>query len=293
MQLQQISVDILTQLNAVCKQLTDNSFSQPLNILSNNSIGKHIRHIIEFYDLMMIGKESGAVNYDKRSHDKVLEENRVMAIEKLNSLGTEILNFEDDQPLKMSANYSIDEENPIAITTSLYRELQYNIEHAVHHMAIIKIALLNEFPGIKIAEGFGIAYSTIKFANENLRFTVSRRDFAIKEVRFNLTFDILSKDFCNGKKNIESQLVYDKKMEFDVDINQVTETIEGVFKSYLQMSKLFKEKDIHVKSTVVIERDYFFSEDSFIPANVEKSYETQGSSGSKKLKQNIFGKDSA
>ena len=166
MQLQKISVDILGQIVSICNQLTDDDFRKPLKVLSNNSIGKHIRHIIEFYDLMMIGNETGAVNYDNRSHDKVLEENRVMAIEKLNALGIEIPRFEKDQSLRMSANYSIDEEQPIEISTTLYRELQYNIEHAVHHMAIIKIALLNEFPEIQIAQGFGIAYSTIKYQRD-------------------------------------------------------------------------------------------------------------------------------
>ena len=86
MQLQQISVDILKQLIGVSGQLQDEEFRQPLNILSKNSIGKHIRHIIEFYDLMMVGNTSGSVDYDKRSHDKVLEDNRVMAIEKMNAL---------------------------------------------------------------------------------------------------------------------------------------------------------------------------------------------------------------
>ena len=166
MQLQKISVDILEQIVSVCKQLSDDAFRKPLNVLSNNSIGKHIRHIIEFYDLMMIGNESGAINYDNRSHDKVLEENRVLAIEKLNSLSIEILKLKNDQPLQMSANYSIDEDNPIAISTTLYRELQYNIEHAVHHMAIIKIALRNEFEEIEISNGFGIAYSTIKYQRD-------------------------------------------------------------------------------------------------------------------------------
>ncbi len=167
MQLQQISVDILTQLVGVCKQMTDENFSRPLSILSDNSIGKHIRHIIEFYDLMMIGNETGTVNYDKRSHDKVLEENRVMSIEKMTALCTEILNIKSDRPIEMSANYSIDKEDPISFTTTYYRELQYNIEHAVHHMAIIKIALLSDFNTITVPEGFGIAYSTIKYQRDS------------------------------------------------------------------------------------------------------------------------------
>ncbi|MGW8121465.1 hypothetical protein ACV07N_02310 [Roseivirga echinicomitans] len=163
MHLQQVSVEILNQLITISNQLKDNEFRSPLAILSSNSIGKHIRHIIEFYDLMMIGQSTGKVDYDKRSHDKVLEENRVLAIEKMNSLSQEIKAISEDQPITMCANYSIDGNDPITINTTLFRELQYNIEHAVHHMAIIKIALLNVFSEVSIPERFGIAYSTIKY----------------------------------------------------------------------------------------------------------------------------------
>ncbi|PIQ49497.1 MAG: hypothetical protein COW03_04670 [Cytophagales bacterium CG12_big_fil_rev_8_21_14_0_65_40_12] len=167
MQLQQISVDILNQLIAISKQLKDNEFSAPLEILSKNSIGKHIRHIVEFYDLMLIGHVSGNVDYDKRSHDRILEENRVLAIEKMNALAVEILAITNDQPITMFANYSIDGNDPVKIDTTLFRELQYNIEHAVHHMAIIKIALLNAFKEVAIPQGFGIAYSTIKYQKDS------------------------------------------------------------------------------------------------------------------------------
>ena len=167
MQLQQISVDILKQLIGVSEQLQDEAFRQPLDLLSKNSIGKHIRHIIEFYDLMMVGNTSGSVDYDKRSHDKVLEENRIMAIEKMNALAQEIQAIEEDKAITMTANYSLEGDDPVMINTTLYRELQYNIEHAVHHMAIIKIAVTNCFPEVQIPSGFGIAYSTIKYQRDS------------------------------------------------------------------------------------------------------------------------------
>ncbi|WP_339699829.1 hypothetical protein [uncultured Roseivirga sp.] len=167
MQLQQISVDILNQIIVISNQLKDDEFRSPLGILSKNSIGKHIRHIIEFYDLMMVGHTTGKVDYDKRSHDKVLEENRVLAIEKMNSLSLEIMAISQDQPITMYANYSVDGNDPVTIDTTLFRELQYNIEHAVHHMAIIKIALLNAFSEVKIPESFGVAYSTIKYQRDS------------------------------------------------------------------------------------------------------------------------------
>ena len=167
MQLQQISIEILRQLIGVSEQLEDEEFRQPLDILSKNSIGKHIRHIIEFYDLMMVGNTSGAVDYDKRCHDKVLEENRVMAIEKMNSLVQEINSTTEDRPIAMTVNYSLDNYDPVEIKSTLYRELQFNVEHAVHHMAIIKIAFLNSFPHIDIPASFGIAHSTINYERDS------------------------------------------------------------------------------------------------------------------------------
>ena len=42
-------------------------------------------------------------------------------------------------------------------------ELVYNIEHAVHHMAIIRIAVQHEFPDLALDDEFGYATSTLKY----------------------------------------------------------------------------------------------------------------------------------
>ena len=67
----------------------------------------------------------------------------------------------------MTASYSLEEYAPVEINTTLYRELQYNVEHAVHHMAIIKIALINNFGDVEIPASFGIAHSTIKYQRDS------------------------------------------------------------------------------------------------------------------------------
>ena len=51
------------------------------------------------------------------------------------------------------------------IETNYYRELMYNIEHCIHHQAIIKIALLN-FGKTEIAENLGVAKSTIEYKKQ-------------------------------------------------------------------------------------------------------------------------------
>ena len=68
--------------------------------------------------------------------------------------------------IDMKVCYSRDGDEAVELTTSLKRELIYNIEHAVHHMAIIKIAIKESLPHIALPEDFGIAYSTIKYQKE-------------------------------------------------------------------------------------------------------------------------------
>ena len=86
MKLQHISIEVFRQLINVTGQLTQEEYTMPLEILFNNSIGKHVRHIVEFYNLLFSGYDSRIVNYDCRGHDKELENAKVLAVLKMQSL---------------------------------------------------------------------------------------------------------------------------------------------------------------------------------------------------------------
>jgi hypothetical protein len=49
------------------------------------------------------------------------------------------------------------------VNSTYFRELVYNIEHAIHHFAIMAIAVKSNFQEVTLAENFGTAYSTIQF----------------------------------------------------------------------------------------------------------------------------------
>ena len=50
------------------------------------------------------------------------------------------------------------------ITPSSYsREILYAIEHAVHHMAILKIGVNLEFKKVTVPPNFGVAESTVRY----------------------------------------------------------------------------------------------------------------------------------
>ena len=42
------------------------------------------------------------------------------------------------------------------------RELHYNVEQCIHHLALIKVALKIIRPDIELSESFGVAPSTIQ-----------------------------------------------------------------------------------------------------------------------------------
>jgi hypothetical protein len=53
----------------------------------------------------------------------------------------------------------------VAIPSNYYREIAYNLEHTIHHMALIRVGI-NEVSMIELPQDFGVAYSTIKYRQQ-------------------------------------------------------------------------------------------------------------------------------
>lgn len=159
--LRQTANEILTQISNLTAKLGDKNYAMPLETLSGNSIGKHVRHILEFFGSLVDGYAERTVNYDKRKRDEELETScdaAVAAIKRIHYA----LAADTRMMITLTGSYEQDQEESYKVITTFYRELVYNIEHAIHHMAIIRIAVKIEFPYLSLPPGFGIAYSTLK-----------------------------------------------------------------------------------------------------------------------------------
>ena len=163
MQLSNACTTILDQLSDIVRQLDENDFSRPSNALGNATVGQHLRHTLEFFLCLEQGFAKGVVNYDLRPHDKMIESDKFIALNVLSRIGDFIRLSHEYQPLKLEVGYERDSEECITIETNFMRELTYNIEHAVHHMAIMKIGLREVAPYVTIPSDFGIAVSTLRY----------------------------------------------------------------------------------------------------------------------------------
>ena len=155
--------NILTQLTDLVNQISEQEFTKPVESLGKSTIGQHLRHTLEFFICLEQGADQGLINYDKRAHDKLIENDKFIALSTLSRISDFIKSQPIDRKLKLEAGYDLDKEDFVTIDTNFLRELVYNIEHAVHHMAIMKIGIREVAPAIKLPHDFGIAASTIRY----------------------------------------------------------------------------------------------------------------------------------
>ncbi len=151
----------MNSLVHVLKQLPKlNSYAAPCNALSNATIGQHTRHIIELYQCLLTGYVSGEINYDDRKRDLVLENQVTAAIDAIKEI-----QFNLEQPDKRVKICCTDNDHTICIESNYYREVLYNLEHCIHHQALIKVALLS-LKDVQVADSFGVAPSTLQYREQ-------------------------------------------------------------------------------------------------------------------------------
>lgn len=162
MSLHQSAANLLHQLDHVVRQLTDDQFKKSLPVLSNSTLGQHVRHTLEFFICLIESRNEATVNYDNRRHDPFIEQEILSARNVIKSIQNFLANGEADRPMQLQAAYEVTSEETVLITTTFFRELAYCLWHAVHHMALMKVGLKSAFTHVTLPEYFGVASSTVR-----------------------------------------------------------------------------------------------------------------------------------
>ena len=153
-------------MDHIIDQCTEQDFSRPLTELSGSTLGQHVRHTLEFFICLFDARNEKLINYDNRKHDTLIETDKKLAQSVIQSIIVFLSNNHEDFEVVFEANYTqFDGQNQM-MKSSYFRELAYNIEHAIHHMALMKIAINQSLNYIALPQHFGVASSTIRFRSE-------------------------------------------------------------------------------------------------------------------------------
>jgi len=152
------SVAVLLESKIYLEALTNNEYAQEIELMSNSTIGQHTRHFIEFYQCLLSQVNSKNINYCLRSRDHRIEQDTNFAIQTIDQIILQLNGLNLEAPISLFL--SKDEEE--SINSTVAREVNYNIEHCIHHMALIKIGLKIIKPDLELSPSFGVAASTLQ-----------------------------------------------------------------------------------------------------------------------------------
>ena len=154
------NLSLLEQARVLVAQLDDRQYGSMRG--HHSSAGAHLRHVIEHYQCFLAGLPVGRVDYDARHRDVTIESSTARALEVLGQLAREFdqaRGYPEHLAIDVQMRCAVDHPGDTWAGSTVGRELQFLVSHAVHHFALIRMLL--EQDGVTIEPDFGLAPSTI------------------------------------------------------------------------------------------------------------------------------------
>jgi uncharacterized damage-inducible protein DinB len=152
---------ILQQLQAVIACLRDEQYSQrPVGVV-DSSIGAHVRHCLDHVRSLLVGIETGLLDYDRRDRGTSIETDRAAALDAIKSLKLRLSALPDEvlhHPLDMTVLMTGDGQ-PFRVGTTVGREMAYVLSHTIHHNALV--GTMAKILGGWLPDRFGYAPATL------------------------------------------------------------------------------------------------------------------------------------
>jgi len=156
----------LGQLAALLENLPPAAYQQLSAPHATQSVGKHVRHILEHYQTLLNHFNANAtMDYEQRVRETALETDPQAALARLQDLDNGLATIADlPANTALTLHYPLDipgGQDTTALPSSLGRELAFLTSHSIHHMALI--SLLCAHQNIALPEHFGVHPSTLRY----------------------------------------------------------------------------------------------------------------------------------
>ena len=129
------------------------------------TIGRHLRHVLDFYENLLAGLHGVRVDYAERARNGRVERELEVAAARIDAViaGLDRAAGEDPaRPLEVRT-----EPGDAWCSSTLERELQAATSHTVHHLALVAVIL--RATGFEPPAEFGVAASTLQFLERAAR----------------------------------------------------------------------------------------------------------------------------
>ncbi|AVI64190.1 hypothetical protein [Halomonas sp. GFAJ-1] len=174
------NLQALEQLARLLERTPAPTYQRLVGSRQTQSLGKHVRHILEHYQTLIDAPElspapsletsqsTASLDYEHRQREAALENNPVQARQRLHELqaGLKALSTTPHDTLLILC-YPVEEPghappvNALPLPSSLGRELAFLTSHSIHHMALL--SLLCDQLDIALPSNFGVHPSTLRF----------------------------------------------------------------------------------------------------------------------------------
>ncbi len=151
---------IVQQIKYVLFQLAPADYRRPLPEFEGSTLGQHFRHALEFFQCLERGAFTGLIDYAARERNLLYEHDPRLAAEAFERFAQGLDMLDLVQAVDVRAEFNSDLRPTYSST--LGRELLFVYDHAIHHLAIIKIGLRCSFPTVQTDTDLGISPSTVK-----------------------------------------------------------------------------------------------------------------------------------
>ncbi len=159
------ALEMAEQIISLLRQIDRGDYCRPLPLFNDATLGQHFRHIFDFYQCFVKGLSECELNYASRERNPLIEKDPVFASEAFRSLLPELENLDENKKMLVKSHVeSAGLSNGFSqFHSSVGRELMFIHDHAIHHLAIIKIGWKWLSPQTSLDENLGVAPSTLAF----------------------------------------------------------------------------------------------------------------------------------
>jgi uncharacterized damage-inducible protein DinB len=151
---------LLDELADVLRRVSSTTYTARVFPGVSGSIGQHVRHILDHVAGLCATGPSGVLSYDRRQRGTDVEADVSAALQtivRLEAALTRLDRCDENAPITLSSVLAHGAA-PVAVRSTLAREMLFVISHTIHHQALI--AVLLSAAGRSVPDTFGLAPST-------------------------------------------------------------------------------------------------------------------------------------